>query len=69
MDFLSFVFGLFCLISADVILGFIIYMLWQYFDLTYFSELEITLLKQENEYLKKENAKVNGASNDFWRKD
>lgn len=69
MDFLSFVFGLLCLISIDVILGFIIYTLWKYFDMKYFSELEINILKNENEYLKQENAKVNGTSSDFWRKD
>lgn len=67
MAFLSFIFGLLCLISIDSILGFLIYTLWKYFDMKYFSELEISILKQENEYLKEENKKVNGTSSDFWR--
>ena len=69
MDFLSFIFGLLCLVSIDTIIGFVVYTLWKYFDMKYFSEFEISKLKIENEYLKQENAKVNGASNDFWRKD
>ena len=67
MDFLSFIFALLCLVSIDSILGFIVYTLWKYFDMKYFSELEITMLKNENEYLKEENRKINGASSDFWR--
>lgn len=67
MDFLSFIFGLLCLASIDCILGFIVYTFWKYFDMKYFSELEITTLKNENEYLKQENKKINGASSDFWR--
>lgn len=66
MDFLSFIFGLLCLISIDIIFGFIVYTLWKYFDLKYFSKLEINQLKQENEYLKQENKKVNCASTEFW---
>lgn len=66
MSFLSFLFGLLCLVSIDVILGFLIYTLWKYFDMKYFSQLEINLLKEENKYLKEENKKVNGTSNDFW---
>lgn len=66
MSFLSFLFGLLCLVSIDVILGFLIYTLWKYFDMKYFSQLEINLLKEENEYLKEENKKINGTSNDFW---
>ena len=69
MNFLSFIFGILCLVSIDTIIGFILYTLWKYFDMKYFSELEITMLKQENEYLKEENKKINGASSDFWRKD
>ena len=69
MDFLSFIFGLLSLVSIDTIIGFVVYTLWKYFDMKYFSEFEISKLKIENEYLKQENAKVNGASNDFWRKD
>lgn len=66
MDFLSFIFGLLCLISIDIIVGFIVYTLWKYFDLKYFSILEINQLKHENEYLKQENKKVNGTSTEFW---
>lgn len=66
MDFLSFIFGLLCLISIDIIVGFIVYTFWKYFDLKYFSKLEISLLKKENEYLKEENKKVNGSSTEFW---
>ena len=66
MSFLSFLFGLLCLVSIDIILGFLIYTLWKYFDMKYFSQLEINLLKEENKYLKEENKKVNGTSNDFW---
>ena len=69
MNWLSFIFGVLCLASINIILGFIVYTLWKYFDMKYFSELEINLLKQENEYLKEENKKINGASSDFWRKD
>lgn len=68
MNFLSFIFGLLCLVSIDTILGFIVYTLWKYFDMKYFSELEINLLKNENEYLKEENKKINGVCDDFWRK-
>ena len=66
MGWLSFFFGLLCLISIDCILGFLIYTLWKYFDMKYFSELEINTLKNENEYLKQENEKINGTSSDFW---
>jgi len=67
MNWLSFLFGLLCLASIDIILGFIVYTLWKYFDMKYFSELEISLLKEENKYLKEENKKINGVSDDFWR--
>lgn len=65
MNILSFIFGILCLLSFDILFGFIIYNFWKYFDMKYFSKMEINLLKQENEYLKKENKKVNGSS-DFW---
>lgn len=69
MNLLSFLFGLLCLASIDIILGFIVYIFWKYFDMKYLSELEISLLKQENDFLKEENKKINGTSNDFWRKE
>lgn len=65
MNGLSFMFGLLCLISIDCILGFITFIFYRYFDLKYFSQLEINMLKEENKYLKDENKKVNG-SIDFW---
>ena len=67
MNYLSFIFGILCLVSLDIILGFLVYIVWKYFDLKYFSEFEITKLRNENEYLKKENKKINGVSDDFWR--
>lgn len=66
MNALSFFFGLLCLISIDVILGFILFVFYKYFDLKYFSNLEIQELKEEVKYLKEENRKVNGTSTNFW---
>lgn len=68
MSFLNFIFGILCLISIDSILGFSLYLLYKFLDLKYFSNMEITILKQENEYLKNENKKINGTSADFWDK-
>lgn len=67
MNSLSFVFGLLCLISIDIILGLIAFTFYRYFDLKYFSKLEINILKEENKYLKEENKKTSGASTDFWK--
>lgn len=69
MSFLSFIFGILCLISIDVLLGFVIYIFWKYYDLKYFSLSEVEQLKAENKYLKEENKKVSGASADFYGKD
>lgn len=66
MTVLSFIFGLLCLISIDCILGFLIYTLWKYFDLKYFSKLEINILKNENKYLKEENKKISGTDYEDW---
>ena len=66
MDFLSFIFGLLCLISIDTILGFITYTLWKYIDMKYFSQLEISTLKNENEYLKEQNQKISGSKSENW---
>ena len=63
MNSLSFFFGLLCLISVD----FVIYNLYKYFNLKYFSRLEINQLKDENKYLKEENQKLSGSSS-FWIK-
>lgn len=67
MNSLSFIFGLFCLISIDIILGVVLFIFYKYFDLKYFSNLEIQELKEENKYLKEENKKLNGTSSNFWR--
>lgn len=48
--------------------GFALFLAWKYLDLKYFSTSEIELLRQENEYLKEENKKIHGTSDDFWRK-
>lgn len=66
MSFISFIFAILCLISIDVILGFLIYLLWKYLDLKYFSTFEVTLLQNEIKYLKEENKKLNGTSTNFW---
>ena len=63
MNSLSFFFGLLCLISIH----FVIYNLYKYFNLKYFSRLEIIQLKDENKYLKEENQKLSGSSS-FWSK-
>ena len=67
MNYLSFVFGLLCLASIDIFVGFVTYVLYNYFDKKYNSKLEINILKEENNYLRNENKKVNGTSADFWR--
>lgn len=67
MNILEFVIKLLYLISIDVMLGFIIYVLYIYFDKRYMSQLEINVLKEENKYLKEENKKFNGTSADFWK--
>lgn len=66
MSGLGFLLGLLILISVDVILGFIIFTFYRYFDLKYFSDIEINQLKEENKYLKEENKKLSGASTSFW---
>lgn len=69
MNFLEFLVKLLTIISLDILLGFLIWILYKYIDLKYFSTLDITLLKEENEYLKKENKKINGTSTNFWKED
>lgn len=64
---LKLIINLLWVISLDGIFGFSLYLIWKYLDLKYFSVSEIEILKEENEYLKKENKKVNGASSDFWK--
>ena len=69
MNFLEFLIKLLGLISFDILFGFIIWILYKYIDYKYFSSLEITILKEENEYLKNENKKINGTSTKFWDKE
>lgn len=68
MNSLEFLFNLLELISKDIIVGFIVYIVYKYLDLKYFSSSEIELLRQENEYLKSENKKIGGTSTNFWDK-
>ena len=68
MTFLEFLIELMRLISFDVLIGFLIYILYKYIDYKYFSSLEIVTLKEENKYLKNENKKLNGTSTNFWDK-
>ena len=67
MNSLEFIYKILSLISIDVIIGFIVYVFYTYFDKKYMSQLEISLLQEENNYLKKENKKCNGTSADFWK--
>lgn len=67
MNSLEFIYKILSLISIDVIVGFIVYVFYTYFDKKYMSQLEISLLLEENNYLKKENKKVKGTSADFWK--
>ncbi len=57
MSGLGFFIRLLILISVDVMLGFIIFTFYRYFDLKYFSDIEINQLKEENKYLKKKKIK------------
>ena len=66
MNFLEFLVQLLTIISVDILVGFCIWILYKYIDLKYFSSLDITLLREENEYLKKENKKLSGTSTNFW---
>ena len=68
MNFLEFLISLGWLVSVDCFIGFVLYVLYNYFDKKYNSSLEINILKEENEFLKKENQKINGTSSDFWDK-
>ena len=63
--FLDFILSLLWLISFDCLLGFLLYILWKYFDLKYFSTSEIEMLKDQVKYLQEENKKVTGSKDDW----
>lgn len=66
MNGLEFLVNLLWIISIDVIIGFIVFMIYKYVDLKYFSNFEINMLKEENKYLKEENQRLKGTSTNFW---
>lgn len=66
MNGYSFFINLLWIISVDIILAFILFMVYRYVDSKYFSNLEIEQLKEENKYLREENKKINGTSTTFW---
>lgn len=66
MNGLSFLINLLWILSLDVIIGFILFMIYKYVDLKYYSNFEINVLKEENKFLKQENRKLNGTSTNFW---
>lgn len=63
---LNFLLGLLFIFSIDCIFGFALFLIWKYLDLKYFSISELEQLKEENDFLKKENKKVGGISTIFW---
>lgn len=69
MNWKEFIIKFLELASFDISIGFILYMIWKYIDLKYFSTFDIETLKRENEYLKKENRKVEGVSTEFWNEE
>ena len=69
MTWKAFILGLLVLVSFDSMISFILYLVWKYIDLKYFSNFEISTLKEEIKFLRNENKKVGGASTDFWDND
>lgn len=69
MNFKEFIIELLRLASFDFGLGFILYLVWKYIDLKYFSTFDVETLKRENEYLRQENRKMNGTSTEFWNEE
>ena len=66
MTWKEFIIELLRLTSFDLGFGFILYIAWKYRDLKYFSTFDVETLRRENEYLKRENRKVEGTSTEFW---
>lgn len=69
MNFLEFLIKFLWIASLDILSGFLIWLLYKYLDLKYFSNFEINLLREENTYLKNENKKINGTSTFFDKED
>lgn len=69
MSWKEFIIELLKLASFDFGVGFMLYLIWKYIDLKYFSTFDVETLKRENEYLKKENRKIEGTSTEFWNKE
>ena len=68
MSWKEFIIELLRLVSFDFGFGFILYLVWKYIDLKYFSTFDVETLKRENEFLKQENQKINGTST-FWNEE
>ncbi len=66
MNFKEFIIELLKIGSFDCIMGFVLFVGYQYFNRKYNSDLQITMLEEENRYLKQENKKINGTSTNFW---
>lgn len=54
------------LASVDVFIAVILYLLWKYLDLKYFSTFDIETLRRENEYLKQQNRNLDSSTTEFW---
>lgn len=65
MNLKEFIIEILKLVSFDCIMGFVLYVGWQYFLRKYNSKFKITMLEEENKYLKEENQKIHGSTN-FW---
>lgn len=69
MNGFEFIVWLLAISSFDVIFGFILFIGFQYFQRKYNSKLDISILEEENRFLKEENQKVNGTSTNFWNEE
>ena len=66
MTWKEFIIELLRLVSFDFGFGFILYLIWKYIDLKYFSTFDVETLKRENALLRSENQKIHGTSTEFW---
>ena len=67
MSFLQFIISLLWIISFDVLFGFLLFIVWKYFDLKYFSTTEIEMLKDQVKYLQEENKKCRVVDDSIWK--